>query len=75
MGQVREDEIRERHESKLISEQFMVVLSLKDMEKMRGRVDLRMAGTCGGIKSTAEQMNLELKESQSRYVNKGVINI
>lgn len=64
MGQVREDEIRERHESNVISEQFMVVMSLKDMGKMRGRVELRMGVTCGDIKSTAEQMNLELKGRQ-----------
>lgn len=64
MGQVREDEIRERHESKVISEQFMVVMLLKDMGKIRGRVELRMGVTCGDIKSTAEQMYLELKERQ-----------
>lgn len=64
MGQVRGDEIRGRHESKVISEQFMVVMSLKDMGKMRGRVELRNGVTCGDIKSTAEQMNLKLKERQ-----------
>lgn len=61
---MREDEIRERHESKFISEQFMVVMSVKDMGKMRERVELRMGETCGDGKSTAEQMNLELKEMQ-----------
>lgn len=48
-GQVIEDEIRESHESN-ISEQFMVVMSLKDMGKMRGRVELRMGEPCGDAK-------------------------
>lgn len=35
---MREDEIRESHESNSISEQLMVVMLLKDMKEIKGRV-------------------------------------
>ena len=37
-GQVREDEIRESHESNSIPERLMVVMLLKDMGKIKGIV-------------------------------------
>lgn len=67
--QVREDEIRESHESNMIPEQFMVVMPLMGMGKTKRRVELRMGESCGEAKLTAEYMNLELKgEAKAQYV-------
>lgn len=67
-GQVREDEIRESHESNMIPEQFMVVMPLTGMGKARGGVELRMGESRGEAKLTAEYMNLELKgEAKAQY--------